>query len=133
MTECAVHTGILFSRKPCGEPAALHCGRCKIPLCKKHLVAQKSGPILCPQCHRYENDDDHDWTYSDRDSDRGWRPSRRDESAASAVSAQGARGAAPAALDEQDQDGFIVLDDSTARDAPTDADSDLRENDFDAS
>lgn len=52
---------------------------------------------------------------------------------------QGAHGAAPAALDEQDQDGFIPLDDSTvravmdARDAPADADSDLKESDFDAS
>jgi hypothetical protein len=99
----------------CGESAALHCGRCKIPLCKKHLVVQKSGPILCPQCNRYENDDDHDWEYSD---DSGWHW-------------RGASGAgASAGLDDDDAGGFAT--DARATGA-ADTDGDAKENDFDAS
>ena len=132
MIECAVHTGILFSRKPCGRPATIRCRRCNVSVCKEHFVPQQSGWFLCPQCNRYENDNDHDWRYSDR----GWQPCGRDESPATVVNpVQDLRRAVPAALDEQDKEGFIALDDSTVRavmDAG-DAEADRRESDFDAS
>jgi hypothetical protein len=116
MTECAVYSGILFSRQRCGEPATLHCGRCKIPLCKKHLVAQQSGPFMCPQCSRYENDDDHDWEYTDD----GWQWRGANTGTAGAA----------AGLDESDEQGFVTDARAATR---TDAESDLKENDFDAS
>lgn len=69
MIPCEVFTGILFSRKRCGEPAVVHCGRCGIWMCKKHIMPQAVGRFLCPNCDAYENDDD--WRYSERN--RSWR------------------------------------------------------------
>lgn len=114
MSECAVHTGILLSRQPCGQPAALHCGRCNIPLCKSHMVPQPSGPFLCPQCDRYENDGSHEWEYAEG----GWRW-------------RGARAGAiagAAALDQEDEDSFAADDGAAA-----DAKPQVKESDFDAS
>ncbi len=69
MSNCGVFTGILFSRKPCGDQAAVHCGYCKIPLCTAHLRPQASGPFLCPNCDAYEQDEE--WDYSEED--QRWR------------------------------------------------------------
>jgi len=135
--ECGVHTGILFSRKRCAKPAAVHCGRCKVAMCKEHLVPQGRGPFLCPRCDRYVNDDDHDWDYNDRSGWR-WRGSRssRDDDRPAQAAATGAAVAqkqdAPPGLDDRDKEGFD-LDDKGGGDAVLDADADIREGDFDAS
>jgi hypothetical protein len=119
MTECAVHTGILFSRKRCGRPATIHCGSCQIPLCKEHLVPQQSGPFLCPQCDRYANDGDHDWEYSDNS--WRWRGGRTGNARAASD---------PAALDEEDREGFAA---DAGAGAAAGAEADSEESDFDAS
>lgn len=119
MSECAVHTGILFSRQTCGQPAALHCGRCNLPLCKSHVVPQPSGPFLCPQCDRYENDGSHEWEYDGG----GWRwRGARTGKAGAAVAAAG--------LDDEDEDGFAA--DERAAD-PAAIDPNAKDSDFDAS
>ena len=136
--ECGIYTGILFTRKLCGQPAAVYCGRCKIPLCKKHLVVQANGPFLCVQCDRYEHD--NDWHYAD---DRWhYRSSRSDSEISYARSggvAAGAGAAAaaaddgpPSGLSDADKDSFVggQVDgmDPSASDDRSDDDSD-----FDAS
>lgn len=146
MSTCGVFKGILFSRRACGEPAAIHCGRCKILVCKTHIKPQAKGPFLCPSCDAYEHDDG--WNYSSRDN--RWRhssgSSSRDERipAAAAGAAGGAAigaatGAGAAAgtddLTDEDKEGF-----STVAGAHEPAGSDgsddsggSEESDFDAS
>ena len=91
MRGCGMFNGILFSRKPCPEPAATTCGRCAIPLCKLHVRPQRTGPFLCPSCDAYQNDDD--WRYSSRDN--GWHyrdRTRTDGTAPAAVAGAAAAG-----------------------------------------
>ena len=147
MIACGVFTGILFSRKPCGQPGTVHCGHCKIPLCKVHLRPQSSGPFLCPNCDAYERDDD--WRYSSRD-DR-WRYSSSSSSSnspapsvagASAAGGAAAAGAAAAGdFSDEDKAGFNAAggwhgtaptDDVADASASDDAGAD-EGSDFDAS
>jgi hypothetical protein len=128
MTECAVQTGILFSRKRCAKPATIHCGRCEIPLCMEHVVQQQSGPFLCPQCDRYENDGDHDWEYSE--GGWRWRGARDSDDDDAPAAGPGAPAAVPAVLDAADREGFAA--DEGAR-AAAGAEADGQESDFDAS
>jgi hypothetical protein len=131
MTTCGVFTGILFTRKPCDQPAAVHCGRCRLPLCKQHIVPQASGPFLCPSCDRYEQDDN--WQYS---SDTGrWRfrsssgSRSRDDHVVPAAAATGA------VLSSEDKESFATesTDSESDPDSDTDPDTDTDDGDFDAS
>jgi len=106
---CGVFTGILFSRKRCNELAAVTCGRCKVALCKKHLVPQDTGPFLCPRCDRYANDNEHDWDYDERRGGWRWSGSRTNDNDARPVAAAGGAVAAKPAtppLDDDDKPGF---------------------------
>ena len=102
MSACGTYTGILFSRRPCGQPGVLNCGRCKTPVCKQHVRPQVAGRFLCPSCDAYARDDD--WAYSSRD-DR-WhyrsRSSRDDQNVAPAAAA----GAAATQLSDDDKPGL---------------------------
>ena len=50
METCTVETGLL-KKKPCGSNAVTHCANCEQPLCKQHVVAQKSaGKFMCKEC-----------------------------------------------------------------------------------
>lgn len=50
MQTCTVETGLL-KKKPCGHNAVTHCGNCEQPLCKQHIVAQKTaGKFMCKEC-----------------------------------------------------------------------------------
>ena len=142
MIGCGATTGILFSRKPCAQPAAVNCGRCKTPLCKQHLRPQAQGPFLCQNCDAYEHDDD--WRYSSRDN--SWRyssSSRTQDQTATATTgaAAGAAAGSAAASDLSDEDkAGLSLDGSGAAeagggesDAGNDADGDSEGSDFDAS
>jgi hypothetical protein len=77
MSACGTYTGILFSRKPCGQAGVLSCGRCKTPVCKQHVRPQRTGPFLCPSCDAYSNDDD--WGYSNNDNRWHYRDRSRSE------------------------------------------------------
>jgi hypothetical protein len=147
MRGCSVFTGILFSRKPCPEPAATTCGRCQKPVCKLHVRPQASGPFLCPTCDAYLHDDD--WQYSRRDNgwhyrDRGTSTSRSrsadDAPAAAAGTAAGV--AAGSALGDEDKAGLATNesgawhgpdDSSSDADGADGADSGTDDGDFDAS
>jgi len=138
MSTCATYSGILFSRKPCGQPGVLTCGRCKNPVCKQHVRPQSSGPFLCPSCDAYANDDDwgysnndHRWHYRDRShSDSDLRPA-----------AAGAAGAAAHELGAEDKEGLSTNaagawhgpDGTDGADADASADSASDDGDFDAS
>ena len=66
MSTCGAPTGILFTRRVCGKPAATRCHTCNALLCPEHVVPQRSGAyFLCPECARYENDSDHNWEHTD--------------------------------------------------------------------
>jgi len=125
MIACGVFTGILFSRKPCGQAAAVHCGRCKSPLCKTHIRTQSSGPFLCPSCAAYEEDDD--WNYSSED--RRWRhrsgSSSRDERVAERIPV-------PGDLSDEDKPGFATASAGGARGARPDTREDLADEGDDA-
>jgi len=101
---CGVFTGILFSRKPCAQPAATTCGRCATPLCNQHVRPQMQGRFLCPSCDAYENDDH--WRYSDNDRSWHYRSSSSSGAAGERHLAAGAAGAAAgvAAGDLADED-----------------------------
>ena len=138
MRGCGMFNGILFSRKPCPQPAATTCGRCATPLCKQHVRPQRSGPFLCPSCDAYANDDD--WSYSNRD--HGWHYRSRSSSGdVRPVAAGAAAGAAASDLSDEDKAGLTNASgawhgpDDTAADAdgggsPDDTDDD---GGFDAS
>lgn len=144
MIGCGATTGILFSRKACGQPAAVNCGRCKTPLCKLHLRPQASGPFLCPNCDAYEQDDD--WRYSSRDNSWRYRDSSRPEERAAAAATGAAAGAAAAGdLSDEDKPGLSTnasgawhgpdagdAEAGAASDDASDADRDA-DSDFDAS
>jgi len=50
METCTVETGLL-KKKPCGNNAVTHCATCEQPLCKQHVVAQKTaGKFMCKEC-----------------------------------------------------------------------------------
>jgi predicted sulfurtransferase len=50
METCTVETGLL-KKKPCGHNAVTHCATCEQPLCKQHIVAQKTaGKFMCKEC-----------------------------------------------------------------------------------
>ena len=100
MSACATTTGILFSRKPCGQEGVINCGRCKQPVCKQHIRPQTGRRFLCPKCDAYENDDD--WTYSDRD--RRWR--YRSSSDDDRPAARAAGTAAGTQLGDEDKPGL---------------------------
>lgn len=100
MRGCGISTGILFSRKPCPEPAATTCGRCATPICKQHVRPQRSGPFLCPSCDAYQNDDD--WSFSRRDNSWHYRDTTRTERVVPAAAA----GAAAADLTDEDKAGL---------------------------
>lgn len=58
METCTVETGLL-KKKPCGHNAVTHCTTCEQPLCKQHVVAQKTaGKFMCKECdaarHEFE-------------------------------------------------------------------------------
>jgi hypothetical protein len=130
---CGIHTGILFSRKRCGQPASINCGRCKTAICKQHLVPQDSGPFLCQRCDRYVNDRDHDWDYDDRRGGwrwRGRRSSDQDDVRPAAAGAGAAAGRQAAALDDDDKEGFAASDPAEA--AALEAEE-APDSDFDAS
>ena len=124
MISCGVMTGILFSRKPCANPAALRCGRCRQPLCKQHLVPQVQGPFLCPNCDAYEQDED--WRYHERS--RRWRHRSAwddDERRPPVVA-----GAPAPVLKPEDKAGFAAAQDAADDAALEDA---MEGSDFDAS
>ena len=102
MRGCGMFNGILFSRKPCPEPAATTCGRCATAICKKHVRPQRSGPFLCPNCDAYQNDDD--WSYSRRDNSWHYRSSSSDARPVAAGAAAGA--AAADDLSDDDKAGL---------------------------
>jgi len=140
MSTCGTYTGILFSRKPCGQAGVLTCGRCKAPVCKQHVRPQRTGPFLCPGCDAYANDDD--WRYSSRDN--GWHYRDRSRTGDS-VPAAAAGAAAAGELADEDKAGLSTNaagawhgPDGTAADAEGgagggDADGDTDDGDFDAS
>jgi hypothetical protein len=123
MITCGVFTGILFSRKACGQPAAINCGRCNMPVCQLHLRPQASGPFLCPSCDSYEHDDD--WDYSDG----GWRyrSHHRDDDTVATASA--------ADLTDDDKPGFATGASGTwdGPGSPSSEESGDEGSDFDAS
>jgi hypothetical protein len=129
--------GILFSRKPCPEPAATTCGRCATPICKRHVRPQLKGRFLCPNCDAYEDDDD--WRYSDRD--RSWHHRSSTADDARPVVAGAAAGVAAHELTDDDKSGLNAAgawhgpDDSAAGTAEEGGDSDMDMDDggFDAS
>ena len=135
MRGCGMFTGILFSRKPCPEPAATTCGRCQTPICKKHVRPQRAGPFLCPTCDAYQND--NDWRYSSRDN--SWRYRDRDSvRVRTAENAPAAAGAAAAGdLADEDKAGLSTNAAgawSGPDDTSPDADGDTGDDgDFDAS
>ena len=141
MSTCGVFRGILFSRKACGEPAAIHCGRCSMLVCKIHLRPQASGPFLCPGCDAYEHDDG--WTYSSRDN--RWRhesgSSSRDErvrTAAAGAAGGVAAGTAADDLADEDKEGFATGTSGSSLQDTADAGGNedsggFEESDFDAS
>ena len=101
MSTCATYTGILFSRKPCGQAGVLTCGRCKNPVCKQHVRPQNRGPFLCPNCDAYASDDD--WGYSNNDHRWHYRDrSRSDTIDPRAVAA----GAVAGDLADEDKEGL---------------------------
>ena len=104
MTACATFSGILFSRKPCGQPGVLTCGRCKNPVCKQHVRPQKSGPFLCPSCDAYASDDD--WGYSNNDNRWHYRDRSRSDVDPRPVAAGAAAGAAASDLADEDKAGL---------------------------
>ena len=56
METCTVETGLL-KKKPCGSNAVTHCANCEQPLCKQHVVAQKSaGKFMCKECDAARRD-----------------------------------------------------------------------------
>ena len=56
METCTVETGLL-KKKPCGHNAVTHCANCEQPLCKQHVVAQKSaGKFMCKECDAARRD-----------------------------------------------------------------------------
>ena len=133
LVPCGVYAGILFSRKPCGQPAQVRCGRCHVTLCQKHMVVPSSGPFLCPQCERYLNDSD--WDYDDRNRNWRWRSRTRDDDRPpnpAPVVAAGA-GNEPPALGEDDKEGLAMQAKEAAVPDDDDGSDDVRESDFDAS
>ena len=132
MSACGTYTGILFSRRPCGQPGVLNCGRCKAPVCKQHVRPQAAGRFLCPSCDAYEDDDD--WRYSSRDNNWRYRSSsRRDDDT---VVPAAAAGAAATQLSDDDKPGLNAAgawhgpdQDGDAGGAPDTSD----DGDFDAS
>jgi hypothetical protein len=116
MRGCGMFNGILFSRKPCPEPAVTTCGRCATPICKLHVRPQLKGRFLCPNCDAYENDDD--WRYSDRD--RGWHY-RTSSSDTRPVAAAAAAGAAAHDLTDDDKSGLNAAGAWHGPDGATDA------------
>jgi hypothetical protein len=141
MRGCGMFNGILFSRKPCPEPAATTCGRCATPICKLHVRPQLKGRFLCPNCDAYENDDD--WSYSNRD--RSWHHRSSSSDATRPAAAGAAAGVAAHELTDDDKSGLNAQgawhgpDNSSpeapdaAEDADDGADSDMDDGDFDAS
>ena len=134
MRGCGMFNGILFSRKACPEPAATTCGRCKTPICKKHVRPQANGPFLCPSCDAYQNDDH--WRYSSRDN--SWRYRDRDRMD-ERVPAAAAGAAVASELADEDKAGLSTNADG-AWHGPDDsspdadgADSAADDGDFDAS
>jgi hypothetical protein len=132
MSTCATYSGILFSRKPCGQAGVLTCGRCKNPVCKQHVRPQNKGPFLCPSCDAYANDDD--WGYSNNDHRWHYRDRSRSEIDPRPVAA----GAVASELVDEDKEG-LSTNAAGAWHGPDDADadasagSDTDEGDFDAS
>jgi hypothetical protein len=58
METCTVETGLL-KKKPCGHNAVTHCTNCEQPLCKQHVVAQKTaGKFMCKECDAARRDFD---------------------------------------------------------------------------
>ncbi len=56
METCMVETGLL-KKKPCGHNAVTHCTNCEQPLCKPHVVAQKTaGKFMCKECDAARRD-----------------------------------------------------------------------------
>ena len=56
METCTVETGLL-KKKPCGHNAVTHCATCEQPLCKQHVVAQKTaGKFMCKECDAARRD-----------------------------------------------------------------------------
>jgi hypothetical protein len=56
METCTVETGLL-KKKPCGHNAVTHCANCEQPLCKQHVVAQKTaGKFMCKDCDAARRD-----------------------------------------------------------------------------
>ena len=56
METCTVETGLL-KKKPCGHNAVTHCANCEQPLCKQHVVAQKTaGKFMCKECDAARRD-----------------------------------------------------------------------------
>jgi hypothetical protein len=56
METCTVETGLL-KKKPCGHNAVTHCATCEQPLCKQHVVAQKTpGKFMCKECEAARRD-----------------------------------------------------------------------------
>jgi hypothetical protein len=56
METCTVETGLL-KKKPCGHNAVTHCTNCEQPLCKQHVVAQKTaGKFMCKECDAARRD-----------------------------------------------------------------------------
>jgi hypothetical protein len=105
MRGCGMFNGILFSRKPCPEPAATTCGRCGTAICKRHVRPQAKGPFLCPNCDAYQNDDD--WSFSRRDNSWHYRNSSSDARPVAAGAAAGtAAGAAANDLSDDDKAGL---------------------------
>ncbi len=139
MSTCLTYSGILFSRKPCGQPGVLTCGRCKNPVCKQHVRPQKSGPFLCPNCDAYASDDD--WGYSNNDHRWHYRDRSRSDIDPRPVAAGAAAGAAASDLADEDKPGLSTNasgawhgpEGADNADAGASADSDSDDGDFDAS
>jgi hypothetical protein len=56
METCTVETGLL-KKKPCGHNAVTHCANCEQPLCKQHVVAQRTpGKFMCKECEAARRD-----------------------------------------------------------------------------
>ena len=56
METCTVETGLL-KKKPCGHNAVTRCANCEQPLCKQHVVAQKTaGKFMCKECEAARRD-----------------------------------------------------------------------------
>jgi hypothetical protein len=50
METCTVETGLL-KKKPCGHNGVTRCSTCEQPLCKQHIVPQKTaGKFMCKEC-----------------------------------------------------------------------------------